>query len=110
MNFRKIFFVFVSAIAVFFCFPFFIHNEIFDRFNLTIPETKSYAKVEKNTQKYFNVQAYDAKTGKKLPYRITRVGGYDPSKQYIKIDHRGQYVKKIQYVSKREFNKKVNKN
>lgn len=109
MSFKKLLLVSLLTITAFFCFPFFIHNEIVDYFNLAIPETKSYAQVPKNTQQYYNVQAYDSKTGSKLPYKINRVGGYDPSLEYIKIDHRGQYVKEIQYVSKKEFSKVVNK-
>ncbi|MBA1395189.1 hypothetical protein EQ500_15175, partial [Lactobacillus sp. XV13L] len=47
-----------------------------DRINQNIPETVSYAKVSKNSQDHRNVQAIDPATGKKLPYRIKRVGGY----------------------------------
>ena len=83
------------------------HNSWIDRVDPAIPEVISYAQVPKNTQKYFNVQAYDSKTGRKLPYKIKKVGGYDPSRQYIKIVHKGQYVKEIKYISKKEFQKKV---
>ena len=69
MNFRKIFFVFVLAIAVFFCFPFFIHNEILDYFNPALPETKSYAQGPQNVQQYYNVRAYDSNWKLSIPIK-----------------------------------------
>ena len=84
------------------------HNSWIDRANPAIPEVTSYAKVKKNTQNYLNVQAYNPETGKKLPYKIERVGGFDPSRQYIKIDHKGQYVRKINYISQTTYLKAIN--
>ncbi|WP_223897337.1 YxeA family protein [Lactobacillus huangpiensis] len=107
MSVKKFIVTSLLTLTALFFLPFFVHNEIIDYFNVAIPKTYSYAQVPKNTQKYFNVQAYDSKTGRKLPYKIKKVGGYDPSRQYIKIVHKGQYVKEIKYVSKKEFQKKV---
>ena len=84
------------------------HNSWTDRADTSIPEVTSYAKVPKNTQNYLNVQAYNPDTGKKLPYKIERVGGFDPSRQYIKIDHKGQYVRKINYISQTTYLKAIN--
>ena len=84
------------------------HNSWIDRANPAIPEVTSYAKVKKNTQNYLNVQAYNPDTGKKLPYKIKKVGGFDPSRQYIKIDHKGQYVRKINYISQTTYLKAIN--
>ena len=84
------------------------HNSWTDRADTSIPEVTSYAKVPKNTQNYLNVQAYNPDTGKKLPYKIERVGGFDPSRQYIKIDHKGQYVRKIDYISESTYLKAIN--
>ena len=83
------------------------HNSWTDRADTSIPEVTSYAKVPKNTQNYLNVQAYNPDTGKKLPYKIKKVGGFDPSRQYIKIDHKGQYVRKIDYISKTTYLKAI---
>ena len=83
------------------------HNSWIDRANPAIPEVISYAKVKINTQNYLNVQAYNPDTGKKLPYRIKRVGGYEPGRQYIRIDHKGQYVRKIDYISKTTYLKAI---
>lgn len=75
-----------------------------DRVNPFISETTSYAKVKKGTQSYNNVQAIDPKTGKNLSYKIDYVGGYDPyGSGYISIDHKGQYVRSINYISKKKF-------
>ena len=83
------------------------HNSWTDRADTSIPEVTSYAKVPKNTQNYLNVQAYNPDTGKKLPYKIKKVGGFDPSRQYIKIDHKGQYVRKINYISQTTYLKAI---
>ncbi|TSO27027.1 YxeA family protein [Lactobacillus sp. LL6] len=74
-----------------------------DRINPLISQTTSYAKVQKGTQSYDNVQAIDSKTGKNLSYRLDHVGGYDPSREYISINHKGQYVKEITYISKTKY-------
>lgn len=87
-----------------------IHNSWTDRVNPFIPETTSYAKVQKGTQSYNNVQAIDPKTSKNLSYKIDHVGGYDPSRGYISIDHKGQYVRSINYISKKEFDAVKNPN
>ena len=84
------------------------HNSWIDRVDPAIPEVISYAKVKKNTQNYLNVQAYNPDTGKKLSYKIKKVGGFDPSRQYIKIDHKGQYVRKINYISQTTYLKAIN--
>ncbi|MCO6527743.1 MAG: YxeA family protein [Lactobacillus sp.] len=79
-----------------------IHNQYTDYLNPMIKMETDYAKVPKHTQKYYNVQAID-KSGKKLPYKIKYVGGNDPSRQYIVIRHKGQYVKVIDYITKNEM-------
>ena len=83
------------------------HNSWTDRADPTIDEAISYAKVPANTQEYLNVKAINPETGKKLPYRIKRVGGYEPGRQYIRIDHKGQYVRKIDYISKTTYLKAI---
>ncbi|WEV43081.1 YxeA family protein [Lactobacillus sp. ESL0684] len=79
-----------------------IHNQYTDYINPLIDMEISYAKVPKHTQKYRNVQAVD-NNGKKLPYKIKYIGGYDPGRQYIYIEHKGQYVKQIEYLPKDKF-------
>lgn len=79
-----------------------------DRFNPFISEAVSYAQVPKGTQQYRNVQIYNPKTKKLVPYSLNKVGGYDPEGQYISITHKGQYVKSIKYISKKEFMKAKN--
>ncbi|QNQ81616.1 hypothetical protein [Lactobacillus sp. PV012] len=77
----------------------------YDRINPFAVQTVSYAKVEKGTQKYHNVRIIDPVTKKVRSYSLSNVGGYDPDEQYIKINHKGQYVKEIRYISKKEFEK-----
>ncbi|GAA2865163.1 YxeA family protein [Lactobacillus intestinalis] len=83
------------------------HTAVFDRFNPFISETVSYAQVPTGTQKYKNVKIYNHKITKLKSYRLHNVGGYDPSREYISIRHRGQYVKSIKYISKKDFVNKV---
>lgn len=71
-----------------------------DCVNPFISETISYAKVPKDTQSYNNVQAINPKNGKNLTYKIDHVGGYDPERRYVSINHKGQYVKEIRYITK----------
>lgn len=91
----------------------FEYISIRDRVNPFISQTVSYAKVRKiapngpSSNVYRNVQAID-KTGKKLPYKIEYIGGYydgDNSSSYISITHKGQYVKEIRYISKKQYDK-----
>lgn len=84
-----------------------LHTSVFDRFNPFVSETVSYAQVPTGTQKYKNVKIYNPKTTKLESYRLHNVGGYDPSREYISIRHKGQYVKSIKYISKKDFVNKV---
>ncbi|EFD99063.1 hypothetical protein [Lactobacillus crispatus] len=47
------------------------------------------------------MKAYNPKTKKNL--LLKKVGGYDPSGQYISIQHKGQYVKSIKYITRKQF-------
>lgn len=76
-----------------------------DRINPFVNQTLSYAKVDKGTQRYHNVKIIDPATKQARSYTLKNVGGYDPDGQYIKINHKGQYVKEIRYISKKEFEK-----
>ncbi|BDR60602.1 hypothetical protein [Lactobacillus xylocopicola] len=87
----------------------FDNYSVTDRIKQDLPETVSYAKVPKSNLDYRNVRIIDPATGKELPYRLKRVGGYDPSRQYIAIEHKGQYVRQIDYISKQKFLKAVDK-
>ena len=55
------------------------HNSFTDRLNPFISQEISYAKVNKGTQQYYNVKAYNLKTKKNIS--LKKVGGYDPSGQ-----------------------------
>ena len=79
------------------------HDAIVDRLNPFVSETVSYAQVPEKTQQYVNVEIIDPKSGKNRSYKIKEITGYDPSRKYIKIDHKGQYVKTIDYVSDSKF-------
>ncbi len=79
------------------------HNSITDRVNPFIVRQTSYAQVSKGAQQYRNVNAYSPKTKQKV--LLKKVGGYDPSGQYISIQHKGQYVKSIKYISRKQFMK-----
>ena len=80
-----------------------VHTSATDRLNPLVRETVSYAKVPKNTQNYKQVTIINPKDGKTRAYKIKQVGGYDPTQEYIKIHHKGQYVKSISYITKNQF-------
>ena len=80
-----------------------VHTSATDRLNPLVSETVSYAKVPKNTQNYKQVTIINLKDGKTRAYKIKQVGGYDPNQKYIKIHHKGQYVKSISYIKKISF-------
>lgn len=74
----------------------FVRNEFVDRFNPFLETEHSYAKVEKGTQYYEKVTAYD-KSGKKLSYKLS-FNGFDPEQEYVDIIHKGKYVSEIHYI------------
>ena len=80
-----------------------VHTSATDRLNPLVSETVSYAKVPKNTQNYKQVTIINPKDGKTRAYKIKQVGGYDPNQEYVKIHHKGQYVKSISYIKKNQF-------
>lgn len=82
----------------------FVRNEVTDRFNPFISMEHSYAKVEKGTQMYKDVQAYDNQ-GRKLVYRLS-FNGFDPDKEYVDILHKGKYVKEMHYIKSLPSNSK----
>lgn len=80
-----------------------VHTSATDRLNPLVSETVSYAKVPKNTQNYKQVTIINPKDGKTRAYKIKQVGGYDLNQKYIKIHHKGQYVKSVLYIKKISF-------
>ncbi|MCE5038088.1 YxeA family protein [Staphylococcus auricularis] len=78
---------------------------VLDYFNPVLKEKVSYAVVDTGTQQYDDVTIY-SKDGKKRNYTLT-FGGYDPSKKYVEIHHKGQYVKEIFYIDKSKMPKNV---
>ena len=101
---KKLFYSIIGIIALAIVALVVIPNQYTDYFNPYIKMETDYAKVPKNTQKYYNVQAVD-RNGRKLPYKIMYVGGYDPSQEYIAIHHKRQYVKLIEYIPKNKMPK-----
>lgn len=79
-----------------------VHNEWTDRINPFINEETSYARLPLKTQTYQDVKIY-SKTGQKLSYTLKHVQGYDATQQYAAIQHKGQYVKHLSYVTKAPF-------
>lgn len=79
-----------------------IHNELTDRVNPFISEETSYAKVPLRTRTYRNIEIY-SKNGQKLSYTLKFVQGYDTTRKFASIQHKGQYDKRISYVSKPPF-------
>ncbi|MHA5204849.1 YxeA family protein [Oenococcus oeni] len=80
-------------------------NPLTDRYNPFLNSEQSYAKVKKGTQKYRNVTAY-TEQGRKLSYTLDFCG-YDPDEQYVKITHKGKYVKRVIYVQAKNAPRKV---
>lgn len=74
-----------------------VRNEHLDRFNPLLKEKVSYAKVPKDTQDYRNITVY-SKNGEKRV--INWFLGYDPTKEYVKVNHKGKYVRSIEYITK----------
>ncbi|WP_297815516.1 YxeA family protein [uncultured Lactobacillus sp.] len=87
----------------------FVHTSLTDRFNPFIEKTTTYAQVPTGTQSYHEVQGYNSKDGHVLSYKLKKVGGYDPQGKYVAIEHKGQYVKSIKYISKQNFLSKIDK-
>lgn len=83
-----------------------IHNRWTDRVNPFVPEQTSYAKVPQGTQRYRNVKLYAA-TQTKPTLVLKEMTGYDPDGKYVAVWHKGQYVKRVTYVSKEAFAEKV---
>ena len=74
-----------------------VRNEHLDRFN-PVKRKVSYAKVQKDTQDYRNITVY-SKMEKKKSYKLDFLG-YDPTKEYVKVNHKGKYVRSIEYITK----------
>ncbi|RXT57998.1 YxeA family protein, partial [Lacticaseibacillus chiayiensis] len=79
-----------------------IHNQWTDRINPLLPEQTSYAKVPQGTQRYRNVELYTVRREKPTMV-LKEMTGYDPKGQYVAVQHKGQYVKRVSYVSKEAF-------
>lgn len=76
-------------------------HPLLDRVNPLLTMEMDYAKVPKGTQDYNDITVYD-KNGDKLNYKLS-FGGYDSERNYVKIEHKGKYVKHIEYIDKSEF-------
>ncbi|ARY90321.1 MULTISPECIES: YxeA family protein [Lacticaseibacillus] len=83
-----------------------IHNRWTDRVNPFVPEQTSYAKVPQGKQRYRNVELYTA-TQTKPTLVLKEMTGYDPDGKYVTVRHKGQYVKRVTYVSKETFAKRT---
>lgn len=99
--------IILGVIALAFVLLITIHNQWTDRINPFLEMETDYAKVEKGTQQYRNVVVYDA-DGEKLAYTLDYVGGYDPTREYITIEHQGQYVRRIDYITQKTYDAIVN--
>ena len=83
----------------------FVHHPVIDRVNPLLKMEDDYAKVPKDTQYYENISVFN-KDGKKLDYKLI-FNGFDPDKEYVKVTHKGQYVRKITYVKEANVPKEV---
>ena len=84
---------------------FMVHNQYTDRVNPMIKETVSYGKVPTTTQQYKAVKVYNPDT--KKTETIDSFNGYT-NQPYIKMTHKGQYVKSIEYISHQQYKKVIN--
>lgn len=78
-----------------------VHNKYTDYINPFMKETISYAAVPTNTQVYKNVDVYTPATKKHTT--LQEFTGYDHQK-YVKVYHKGQFVREIRYISAKEYN------
>ena len=83
-----------------------IHNQWTDLINPFVPEQTSYAKVPQGKQRYRNVELYTA-TQTKPTLVLKEMTGFDPDGKYVAVRHKGQYVKRVTYVSKETFAKRT---
>lgn len=93
---KKIFILIFISLCI--SFLLFFRIPILDRFNPFLSNDISYAKVSKDTQTYNNITIYNS-NGEKFSYKLNFIG-YDPTNEYVKIDHKGKYVKRIEYITK----------
>lgn len=91
----------ILAIIVVIFIIMYINVPYIDRFNPFIKMETHYAKVPTKTQDYEDITIYD-KDGDKLGYTLT-FNGFDPSHAYVKVTHKGRYVKSITYIDKSQF-------
>lgn len=96
----------VVFILIFIGIMFMNHNKYADYFNPFIKETVSYGQVPTNTQNYQNIEVYTPSDKNKEI--INQFTGY-AHEPYVKIYHKGQYVKFIEYISKNSYNKALKK-
>ncbi|MGT0299355.1 YxeA family protein [Staphylococcus aureus] len=75
-----------------------VRNEHLYCFNRLLKKV-SYAKVPKDTQDYRNITVHLRKMEKKKSYKLDFLG-YDPTKEYVKENHKGKYVRSIEYITK----------
>ena len=62
-------------------------------------------KCQKVRKQYVNITAYSER-GEKLDYKLI-LNGFSPSRTYVEIKHKGQYVISITYVEKEDTPKEV---
>lgn len=117
---RRIFIIIFSIIVVI-CIALFIlkyTEEKIDRFNPLVKRHWSYAKVPNSEypdklstkeieeiQDYKDIESFD-ENGEKNSYLLD-FKGFNPSEKYVKIDHKGKWVFFIDYISKTEYEKRI---
>lgn len=81
------------------------HNERIDKYNPLIKEQIGYGKVEKGGQIYEDIKIYD-KSGRE---HILSFKGFDPTKEYVKVIFKNNFVYELKYIDKENIPQKIKK-
>lgn len=81
------------------------HNERIDKYNPLIKEQIGYGKVEKGGQIYEDIKIYD-KSGRE---HILNFKGFDPTKEYVKVVFKNDFVYELKYIDKENIPQKIKK-
>lgn len=81
------------------------HNARIDKYNPLIKEQIGYGKVEKGGQIYEDIKIYD-KSGRE---HILSFKGFDPTKEYVKVVFKNDFVYELKYIDKENIPQKIKK-
>ncbi|ODJ67905.1 YxeA family protein [Brochothrix thermosphacta] len=103
---KKIFFLIIALAVLILIFSYSTKDiAAVNRFNPFVKETTSYAKVPTGTQIYKGITLIDNKKN----IVIVDFGGYDPEGVYVKVKHKRNFVKHVDYITAEKIPKTIRK-